>query len=111
MCLEGKETRVVIQQVTDDMDQVKSQSFSLCADIRVQAKTSLQEINYDTSFADGSLRRIPLLTTTLPAAPIASRQPSGFSKEVYSPNGNPTAHFCGSTENVRSSDFLRADGR
>jgi hypothetical protein len=111
MYLDGKETRVVIQQVADEMDQVKSQSFSLCVDIRVQAKASLQEINYDMTFADGSLRRIPLLTTTLPAPPIANKQRTGFSKEVFSLNGNPMAHFCGSTESVRPSDLSRADGR
>ena len=110
MYLDGKETRVVIQQVADEMDQVKSQSFSLCVDICVQAKASSQEINYDMTFADGSLRRIPLLTTTLPAPPIANKQRTGFSKEVFSLNGNPMAHFCGSTENVRSPDLSRADG-
>ena len=39
MCLEGKETRAVIQQVADDMDQVKSLSFSFYVDM--QAKPSL----------------------------------------------------------------------
>jgi hypothetical protein len=93
------------------MDQVKSLSFSFCVDIRVQANESLQGINYDKTFADGSLPRIPLLTTTLPVAPIASKQRTGFSKEVSSPNGSPRARFCGSTENVRSSDLSGADGR
>jgi hypothetical protein len=77
----------------------------------VQAQASVQGINYDRTFADGSLRRIRLLTTTLRAAPIASEQRSGFSKKVSSPNGNPMGRFCGSTENVRSPDFSRADGR
>jgi hypothetical protein len=77
----------------------------------MQAKPSLQGINYDTIFTDGSLRRIPPLTTTLPAPPIASKQQSGFSKEVSSPSGNPMGHFCGSTENVRSPDLFRADDR
>jgi hypothetical protein len=97
--------------MADDMDQVKSWSFSFCVDIGVQAKGSLQGINYDRTFADGSLRRIRLLITTLPAPPIASKQPTGFSKEVSSPNGNPMAHFCGSTENVRSPDLPRANDR
>jgi hypothetical protein len=111
MCLEGKETRAVIQQVADDMDQVKSLSYSFCVDIGEQAKPSLQGINYDRTFADGSLRRIPLLTTTLPATPIASKQRSGFSKDLFSQNGNPMVHFCGSTENVRFPDLSRADSR
>src|SRR6266852_5631006 len=111
MNLEGKETRVVIQQVADDMDQVKRLSSSFRVDIRVQAKPSLQGINYGRTFADGSLRRIPLLTTTLPAAPIASKQRTGFFKEVSSPNGNPMAHFCGSTENVRCLVLSIAGGR
>jgi hypothetical protein len=34
--------------------------------------------------------------------PIASKQRSGFSKEICLPNGNPMGRFCGSTENVRS---------
>jgi hypothetical protein len=93
------------------MDQVKSQSFSLSVDIGLQAKASLQGVNYDRTFADGSLRRISLLTTTLPVAPIASKQRTGFSKEVSSPNGNPMAHFCGYTENVRSPDLSRSDAR
>ena len=40
--LERKETKVVIQQVADDMDQVKSLSFSLCPDVGEQAKASVQ---------------------------------------------------------------------
>jgi hypothetical protein len=109
ICLEGRGARVVIQQVADDMDQVKSMSFSFCVD--VQAKPSLQGINYVRTFAGGSLRRIPLLTTILPAAPIASKQRIGFSKEVSSPNGNPMAHSCGSMENVRSIGLSTADAR
>jgi hypothetical protein len=41
----------------------------------------------------------------LHVVPIASKNPSGFSKEVSSPNGNPMVRFCGSTENVRSPDI------
>ena len=93
------------------MGQVKSWSFSFCVDISEQAKLSLQGINYDGTFADGSLRQIPLLTTTLPAAPLASKQLSGFPKELFSPNGNPMDLFCGSTENVRSPGICRADSR
>ena len=107
MCLDGKETRTVIQQVADDMDKVKRQSFSFCVDIRVHAKASLQGIDYGGTFADGSLRQIRLLTTTLPVVPIASKQRSGFFKEASSPNGNPMGRFCGSTENVRSPDLSR----
>jgi hypothetical protein len=33
MCLESKETRLVIQQVADDMDHVKRLSFSFYVDI------------------------------------------------------------------------------
>ena len=111
MYLEGKETRVVIQKVVDDMDQVKRLSFSFCVDIRVQAEPSSQGINYDRTLAGGSLRRIPLLTTTSRAVPIISKQRTGFSMEVSLPNGSPMVHFCGSTENVRTPDLSRADGR
>jgi hypothetical protein len=38
----------------------------------------------------------------LHVVPIASKERSGFSKEVSSPNGNLMVRFCGSTENVRS---------
>jgi hypothetical protein len=107
ICQDGKETRAVIQQVAGNMDQVKRLSFPFCVEISVQTKKSLQGINYNRTFADGSLRQIPLLTTILPAAPIASKQPTGSSKEVSSPNGNPMGHFCGSTENVRFSDLSR----
>ena len=85
--------------------------FFFCIDIGMQAKASFQGINYNKTFADGSHRQIPLLIITLPAALIASKRPSGFSKEVFSPNGNPMAHFCGYTENVRSPDLSRADAR
>jgi hypothetical protein len=68
----------------------------------VQAQSSSQGINYDRTFANGSLRPIPLLTTTLHVVPIASKEPSGFSKELSSPNGNLMVRYCGSTENVRS---------
>ena len=89
-----------------------SQKFviSFCIDTGMQAKTSLQGINYDTTFINGSLHRIPLLTITLPAVLIASKQPSGFSKEISSLNGNPMAHFCGSTENVHSPHLSRVYG-
>ena len=98
-----------IQQVADDMDQVKSLSFSFYLDMK--ANLSLQGINYDRTFVNGSLHRIPLLTTILPAPPIASKQPSGFSKELSSANGNPMGRFCGSTENVRYPDLSRLNGR
>jgi hypothetical protein len=107
--VEGKETRAVIQQVADDMDQVKSLSFSFYLDM--QAKLSLQGINYDRTFVHGSLPQIPLLTTILPAPPIASKQQIGFPKDVSSPNGNQMVRFCGSTENVRSPNLSRADPR
>ena len=63
------------------------------------------------TFANGSLRRIRRLTTTLHVVPIARKQQSGFSKGVSSPNGNLMVLFYGSTENVRSPDLFRADGR
>jgi hypothetical protein len=98
MCLEGKETRVV-------MDQVKRSWSSLCVGIRVQTQAPLQGTNYDRTSSDGSLRRIRLLATILRVVPIASKERSGFSKEVSSPNGNLMVRFCGSTENVRSPDI------
>src|ERR1700679_3482870 len=76
--------------------------FFSCVNIGVQSQLSSQGINYDRTFANGSLRRIRLLTTTWHVAPIASKQRSGFSKEVSPPNGNPMVRCCGSTENVRS---------
>ena len=76
----------------------------------MQAKAFLQGIKYDRTFGDGSLPRIHLLTTTLLVVLIASKQRTGSSKEVSSPNGNPMGHFCGSTESVRSPDLFRACG-
>ena len=104
----GKETRVAIQQVADDMDQVKRWSFSFCVDIGVQTQTSSQGTNYGRNFANGSLHRIRLLIRTLHMVPIASKQRTGFSKEVSSPSGNPMVRFCGYTENVRSPDISSA---
>ena len=98
ICLEGNETRVV-------MDQVKRSWYPFCISIRVQTQASSQGTNYDRTFSDGSLRRIRLLTTILHVVPIASKEPSGFSKEVSSPNGSLMVRFCGSTENVRSPDI------
>ena len=76
----------------------------------MQAKAFLQGIKYDRTFGDGSLPRIHLLTTTLLVVLIASKQRTGSSKEVSSPNGNPMGHFCGSMGNVRSLDLSRANG-
>src|SRR5882762_4672773 len=98
MCLEGKETRVV-------MDQVKRPWSSFCVGFGVQTQASTQGINYDRTFANGSLRRIHRLTTTLHVVPIAGKERTGFSKEVSSPNGNLMVRFCGSTESVRSPDI------
>jgi len=97
MYIEGKETRVV-------MDQVKRSRSSFCIDIAVQSQASLQGTNYDRTFANGSLHRIRLSTTILHVVPIASKERIGFSKEASSANGNPMGRFCGSTENVRSLD-------
>jgi hypothetical protein len=74
----------------------------------VQAQVSEQGIKYDATFANGSLRRILLSTTTLLVVLIASKERSGFSKKVSSPNGNLMGRFCGSTENVRSHDISSA---
>src|SRR5258708_3227117 len=101
MCLE-------IQQVADNMDQVRSSSFSFSLDIGVQTQASSQGTNYARTFAGGSLRRIRLSTTTLPVVPITRKNLSGFSVGVSSPNGSPMPHFCGSTENVRSPDLSSA---
>jgi hypothetical protein len=80
----------------------------LYALIGVQAQSSSQGINYDTTFANGSLRRIRLLIKTLHVVLILNKERSGFSKETSSPNGNPMVLFCGSTENVRSPDISNA---
>ncbi|KAI0265236.1 hypothetical protein BGY98DRAFT_1181612 [Russula aff. rugulosa BPL654] len=77
---EGKETRVAIQRVADDMDQVKRNQ--LRQDLRNWLSPSDPSINHNIA-----------------CVPIASKEPSGFSKEVSSPNGNPMVRFCGSTEN------------
>jgi len=90
------------------MDQVKRSWSSSCVAIGVQTQASSQGTNYDKTFTNGSHRRIHLLTTTLPVVPIASKEQSGFSKEVSSPTGNPMVHFCGSTENVRRPDISSA---
>ena len=87
------------------MDQVKRPWSPFYVGIHVQTQASSQGTNYDRTFSDGSLRRIRLLTTILHAVPIASKEPSGFSKEVSSPNGNLMVRFCGSTESVRSPDI------
>ena len=84
------------------MDQVKRSWSFYCVDIGVQTQASSQRINYDRVFANGSLHRIRLRTTTLHVVPIASKERIGFLKGVSSPNGNPMGRFCGSTENVRS---------
>ena len=84
------------------MDQVKRSWSCFCVGIGVQTQASSQGINYDRTFANGSLRRIHLLTTTLHVVPIASKERSGSSKGVSSPNGKPMGRFCGSTGSVCS---------
>jgi hypothetical protein len=101
MCLE-------IQQVADNMDQVRSSSFSFSLDIGVQTQPSSQGTNYARNFARGSLRRIRLLTTILPVGPITRKHLSGFSVGVSLPNGSLMPHFYGSTENVRSPNLSSA---
>src|SRR5260370_21369005 len=101
MCLE-------IQQVADNMDQVRSSSFSFSLDTGVQTQASSQGTNCARTFVGGSLRRIRLLTTILPVGPITRKYLSGFSVGVSSPNGSPMPHSCGSTENVRSPDLPSA---
>ena len=53
-------------------------------------------------FANGSLRRIRLLTTTLRVVSTTRNTRGGFSEAVFSWNGNPLDRFCGFTESVRS---------
>ncbi len=73
----------------------------------VHAQAYSQGTNCARTFADGSPRRIHLLTITLPAVPITSKWPNGFFMEVSSLNGNPMLLFYGSMGNVRSPDFQR----
>ena len=64
------------------MDQVK-RSWSPCWLLLCKLKPPhrIGSTNYDRTFANGSIRRIRLLTTTLHVVPIASKEPSVFFQE------------------------------
>jgi hypothetical protein len=68
--------------------------------LAVPAQPSSQGTNYGTSFPNGSLRQIRLLTTTLRAVPTTRETRNGFSKAAFSRNGNPLDRFYGFTVNV-----------
>ena len=73
--------------------------------LTVTAQRFSQGTNYDKNFPNGSLRLILLLTTTSRVALTIREMRSGFSKEVYTRNGNRLDRFCGFTENVCFSEL------
>ena len=62
--------------------------------------TSSQETNCARTSINGFLHRIRQLTITSRAIPITRKQQPGSFKGAFSANGNPQAHFFGSTGSV-----------
>ena len=109
MSLGEEQAKLVAQQTADDVEDMKRSSFPTHINSgsgrASSTKLSSQSTNYDRNFADGCLRRIHLLTTTLHVVLTTREKRSGFSKVVSLRDGNPLLHYCGFTENVRSPDL------
>ena len=92
-----------VQGVDHKLDQA-NRSLSLQHLLIISsAHTTFQETSSEMVFRDGYRPQIHPPTITTHAKLITMVQPNGFFKEVYSVNGNPRGHSCGSTENVRYS--------
>jgi hypothetical protein len=92
-----------VRGVDDKLDQA-SRSSSLETLITIlQAQTTSQATSSETVFYAGFRHQIHPPIITSPAKPITTARLNGFSKRVYSINGNPMTRFCGYTENVRYS--------
>jgi hypothetical protein len=66
----------------------------------LQTQASLQGTNYDRTFADGSLHRIPPQTIISRAVLTMRELPRGFFKGIFSRNGSPLVPFFGFMANV-----------
>ena len=80
-----------MKDVHDDVDQIK-RSWSpddFDTGYTLEAQTSLQGINYDRIFVDGSHHQIRLRTITLHVMVITKEPPLGSSKAVFTEIGNP----------------------
>jgi hypothetical protein len=92
-----------IRGVDDKLDQA-SRSLSFQTVIVIpQAQTTSQGTSSEIISYDGFRRQIRPPIITLHAKPITTAQLNGFSRELYSINGNPLMLSCGCTENVRHS--------
>ena len=100
MRLDGKDARDVMQQTATEVDQVKRMSFQNRIDSQNVAQLSLQGINCDSIFVDGSPHQIRPRTITLPVVLITREPHLGFFKAVYTMNGNRHLRFSGSMGNV-----------
>jgi hypothetical protein len=107
MWLDGKESRVVIQQTASDVDQVKREQCPSLGHAEQARSVILQETNHDRIFVDGSPHPIPLQTTTLHVVLTTREQPTGSFRAAYSRAGSPLVRCCGFMENVRCSRLSR----
>ena len=92
-----------IQDVGDKLDRANRSLFLQNLLSVPRTETASQGTNSGIVFHDGFRPQIhpPIITTH--AKLIMAVQLNGFSKEVYSINGNPPDPFCGYTESVRHS--------
>jgi hypothetical protein len=89
-----------VRTVDDKLDQAnRSLSFQTLIVIP-RAQTALQASSSEIVSYDGFRPQIHLSIITSHAKPITMAQHNGFSKEVYTINGNLLAPSCGYTENV-----------
>src|SRR5882757_5010705 len=101
MRVDAKEARVVIQQAADGVDRMERSCFPNRMLDR-QAQLSLQGVNYDRIFVDGSRHQIHLPITISRVTPITRERRPGFSREGRIGNGSQhvPSRYSGFMENV-----------
>ncbi len=88
MRVDGKETRGVIQRAADGVDRIERSWLPNRILLDMQAQPSLQGINYNRNFVDGSRHRIHLRITISRTTRITRERRPGFSKEGRIMNGS-----------------------
>jgi hypothetical protein len=105
-----QDVRVDVRDVHGDsrdsgnkVDQANRSLYFQTLIVILRAQTASQGTSSETVFHDGFRRQTHPQIIPLHAKPITTAQRNGFSKEVYSIDGNPLAPSCGCTANVRYS--------
>ena len=103
MRVDGEETRGVIQRAADGIDRIERSWLPNRILLVMQAQSSLQGIDYNRNFVNGSRHRIHLRITIWRAGPITRERRPGFSKEGRMTNGSQLVpiRYSGFMGNVR----------